>query len=414
MRTHDPYKALRSRNYAFFLLGNVLDSIGNQMQVVAVGWELYLRTHSAAVLGFAGLVQFIPVLLLALPVGHAADRYNRKTMVLIAEIITAIAAGGLAVFSALHVAFYFYYSCVFLLGVSLSINMTSRSSLLPSLVPKDALTNAITWNSNGRQVATMAGPAIGGLIIAITGGSFWVYVIDALSSLAFILLLLPLKIPYQKPQQREKISLHSLLVGARFIWETPLILATITLDLFAVLLGGATSLLPIYATDILHVGAQGLGWLRAAPSVGSMIMAVAIAHLPAMRRAGPTLLLAVGGFGIATILFGLSKNFYLSIAMLILTGAFDTISVVIRSSLVQIRTPNHMLGRVSAINSVFIGSSNQLGEFESGTVAQFFGAVASAVSGGIGTIIVVASVALIWPQVRQLTTLDQAAETTKS
>lgn len=406
MRTHnDPYKALRSRNYALFLLGSVLDIMGNQMQAIAVGWELYLRTHSAYILGFVGLVQFLPVLLFALPIGHAADKYDRKMLVFLSEVLTVLAAVGLAALSFMQGPISLYYVCLFVLGISRSLNMTSRSSILPSLVPREDITNAITWNSNGRQVATIVGPGVGGLLIAATGGVFWVYVIDALSSLAFIGLLLPVKIP-RIARSEEPMSVRSLSLGLKFIAKTKIVLATITLDLFAVLLGGAITLLPVFATDILHVGATGLGWLRAAPSVGAMVTAFFIARFPMKRRVGLILLIAVMGFGASTILFGISRVFWFSLAMLLLTGAFDTVSVVIRGTLVQMLTPNELLGRVSAVNAIFISSSNELGGFESGVTAQLFGAVPSVVGGGIGTILVVIAVAWLWPQILFLSSLD--------
>ncbi|MBI1812412.1 MFS transporter [Candidatus Peregrinibacteria bacterium] len=403
---HDPYAALRSRNYRLYILGSIFDIVGNQMQAVAVGWELYERTRSAAILGFVGLAQFLPVVLLALPVGHAADTYNRRNLVLLAQCLTFLAAVGFAILSASRGPIALIFGCLALLGISQSINMTSRGSMLSSLVPREHLPNAATWNSNGRQLATMIGPGFGGLLIALTGGAFWVYVIDAMSSLAFIALLLQVRVPHQK-RQAETFSLHSLLLGAKFIRRTKLVLATMTLDLFAVLLGGATTLLPIYALDILHVGPQGLGWLRAAPAVGSMAMAFTIAHLPILRkRTGMILLSSVTGFGIATILFGLSTSFWLSMLMLFLVGAFDAVSVVIRFTLMQLMTPNALLGRVSAVNSIFISSSNELGGFESGMVAHLLGAVPSVVLGGIGTIIVVFAVAGLWPEVRRLDSLE--------
>ncbi|MBI3618912.1 MFS transporter [Candidatus Peregrinibacteria bacterium] len=409
MHPPDPYAALRSRNYRLYILGSIVDIIGNQMQAVAVGWELYERTRSAAILGFVGLAQFLPVILLALPVGHAADRYNRKNLVMLAQFLTFLAAVGFAVLSASTGPIALIFGCLVLLGISKLINMTGRGSMLSSLVPREHLANAATWNSNGRQFATMIGPGLGGLIIAITGGAFWVYAIDAISSLAFIALLLQVRIPHQK-RQAETFSLHSLLLGAKFIRRTKLVLATMTLDLFAVLLGGATTLLPIYALDILHVGPQGLGWLRAAPAMGAMAMAFTIAHLPILRRrTGLILLSSVTGFGIATILFGISASFWLSMLMLFFLGAFDAVSVVIRFTLMQLMTPNSLIGRVSAVNSIFISSSNEFGGFESGMVAHFFGAVPSVVLGGIGTIVVVLAVAGVWPEMRRLDSLEEVS-----
>ena len=280
-------------------------------------------------------------------------------------------------------------------------------ALLPQLVPVELLAGAMTWNSGGWQVASMVGPALGGLVIARTGGAMWAYLLDAIGSALIIVLILPIRVP-PTPRASEPVTLRSLLAGICFVWRTELILATITLDLFAVLVGGATALLPIFAEDILRVGPVGLGWLRAAPSFGAFLMAMTLAHRPPLRHAGPTLLWAVAGFGAATIVFGLSRDARLSFAMLLLTGALDNISVVVRATLVQLLTPDSMRGRVSAVNAIFIGSSNELGGFESGLTAQLVGPVVSVVAGGIGTILVVLAVALIWPPVRRLGSLHQA------
>jgi MFS family permease len=404
LQTHDPYAALRQRDYRRLLESNVLASVGSEMQSVAVGWELYQRTDSELALGLVGLVQFLPVFVLALPAGHAADRYNRKGLLLAARILAALISLCLAALSRWQGPVVMVYVCMFLAGVSQAISAPARWALLPQVVPELSLGNAITWNSSGWQVASVIGPALGGLIIAAAGEASVAYLAAFVCSLCGIGLLAGIH-PRPKVRQAAGISLHSLLAGIRFVWQSKLILATLTLDLFAVLLGGATALLPVFARDILEVGPTGLGWLRAAPSLGAVVMAIVLAHMPPLRRAGRTLLLAVAGFGLATILFGLSRSFALSFVMLALTGALDNISVVVRGTLVQVLTPDVMRGRVSAVNAIFIGSSNELGAFESGATAALFGPVASVVGGGIGTLVVVVAVARLWPQVIQLGSL---------
>jgi MFS family permease len=377
------------------------------MQSVAIGWELYERTGSAMVLGMVGLVQVAPIILLTLPAGHVVDRFNRKHVVLMAELMLAVSSLGLAVLSYMQGAISLIFVCLLLSGMARAFDQPGRDALLPSLVPLEAFSNAVTWKSSGFQISSVVGPALGGLVIALLHSATLVYVLNvvlALTSFGFIAAITA----RQSVRTKSAVTFKSLVAGVDFVWQTKVILATITLDLFAVLLGGATTLLPIFAKDILHVGPTGLGWLRAAPAVGAFLMAVIIAHLPPMQRAGKTLLWAVAGFGMATIVFGMSRSFWLSLLMLLLTGAFDNISVVVRHTLVQLRTPDYMRGRVSAVNSVFIGTSNELGGFESGLAAALFGPVVSVVGGGIGTIAVVLAVALLWPQIRRLNSLQDS------
>jgi len=282
----------------------------------------------------------------------------------------------------------------------------ASQALLPQLVPSDEFGSAVTWRSTGYQLACVTGPALGGFMIGLQETTMWVYVVDAVMALVNCCCVAAIT---ARPvtQRTEPASLKTLLAGFRYVFNNKLILAAITMDMFAFLLGGATALLPIYAKDILRVGPTGLGWLRAAPAVGAICMAVTLSHLPPLRRAGRALLLGVTAFGIVTIVFGLSSSFWLSLLMLAGCGAADNISVVVRHSLVQLRTPNQMRGRVSAVNSLFISASNELGEFESGIVARFFGPVVSVISGGIGTIIVVALTAWIWPEIRRLGKLQE-------
>ena len=402
---HDPYTVLRDPNFRRFMMAGMTATIGNQMQSVAVGWELYERTGSPLALGFVGLAQVLPVLLLAIPSGHAADRHSRKGLIVIAHVILVISAVGLAILSIERGPVSLVYIFLVLIGVGQALNRPARWSILPQVVSWDFMLTAVTWNSSAWQIAAMAGPAVGGVVIAIYGPAAC-YMLNAICSAVVIALTLALRL---RPVVRDvqPVSWQSILAGFRFVVSTDLILATITLDLLAVLLGGAVALLPIYARDILQIGPSGLGWLRAAPSIGSFFMALLLAHRPPMRQAGKSLLWAVAGFGVATIVFGVSRNPYLSFVMLLLTGALDNISVVVRQTLVQLLTPDEMRGRVSAVNAIFVASSNELGEFESGVAARLFGTVASVVLGGAGTVLVVLAVAVIWPNVARLGSLHE-------
>ena len=406
MEMHDSYAALRHPSFRRILTGNVLAGAAFEMQNAAVSWELYERTPSAIALGNIGLVQFLPVLVLAIPAGHLADRFSRQWLAVSALGIALAATTGLELLSYFQGPVPLIYVCLFVHGMSRALSAPARSALLPMVVPHHDLANAITWASSGWQVAQTAGPALAGLIIYYTGEPRNVYLLTgAMTMLAATSIALARPRPAQK--MAEPLSLRSLLAGVRFVWTHQLLLAALSLDLFAVLFGGATALLPIFAQDILHVEARGFGWLRAAPSIGAIVMGVALAHLPPLRRAGRTLLLAVAGFGLATIGFGLSRDPYLSFGLLALLGALDNFSIVVRGTLVQKLTPDNMRGRVSAVNSIFIVTSNELGAVESGYTAAWFGPVLSVVLGGIGTILVVAAAAVRWPQVGKLGTLNE-------
>jgi MFS family permease len=385
-------------------VGRFIASMGSQMLSFAVAWELWLRTHNALALGLVGLVQVTPVILLSLPAGHVADQHNRKRIVLTAQAMLVFCALGLALLSALQGPLVLVY--LFLLGIGIvqAFNDPASSTLLPQAVPPEIFSSAATWSSSTGQLASIIGPGLAGLLVAFWDGVTLNYLIAALAACVYLSLVAMMR-GRQLALSRKAATLESLKEGIRFIRSTKEILAAITLDLFAVLFGGAVTLLPIYATDILKVGPQGLGVLRAASSIGALVMAVALAHLPTFKHAGRTLLLAVTGFGLATIVFGLSKSFWLSVAMLFLLGGLDNISVVIRSTLILTRTPDQMRGRTSAVNSIFIGASNQLGGFESGLTADLFGPIISVVGGGIGTILVVLIVARTWPELRRMKTL---------
>jgi MFS family permease len=285
--------------------------------------------------------------------------------------------------------------------------MPSRAAFLPGIVPLEIFSTAVSWNSSGFEISSMAGPAIGGLLIGLFRSPTLVYSINAAGQLIFVALLAGIRYKHQQAP-RQPLTLHSFSAGFRFVWKTKVVLSAMALDMFGVLLGGATALMPIYAKDILQVGPRGLGWLMTAPSIGAFTMALFQAHRGPLRKAGRTLLLAVAGFGVATIIFGISRNFWLSMSMLYLLGSCDNISVVVRSTLVQTLTPDDMRGRVSALNSLFIGTSNELGAFESGLLANFFGPVVSVVSGGIGTILIVLAMARLSPGLRRYGRLDQS------
>ncbi|MFL5627822.1 MAG: MFS transporter [Ktedonobacteraceae bacterium] len=415
---HDPYQAFRYHDYRLLFAGTLIAIIGEQMLNVAIGWELYERTGSALALGGVGLVQVLPMILLSLPAGHLADRLNRKMIVIVGQLSLALAALGLAALSYAHGSLVLIYGCLLLIGVATAFSGPANSALLPQTVPVEAYANAATWSSSSWQLASMLGPALGGFVIALQHSATLVYVLDVAAALIFVVLILLLRKVYQaiRPaeQSAEGTTLASLIEGLTFLRRTQVILAAITLDLFAVLLGGATTLLPIFAKDILHAGPTGLGWLRAAPSIGAVCVSFSIAYLPPFKKAGRTLLLAVAGFGVATIIFGLSHWFWLSLLMLLILGALDNISVVIRSTLLLTRSPDAMRGRIAAVNNIFVSASNELGGFESGLVAQLFGPVISVVGGGIGTILVVLLVALLWPEMRRLGALSELQKTVES
>ncbi|HVC96907.1 MAG TPA: MFS transporter, partial [Pirellulales bacterium] len=364
------------------------------------------RTDSAMALGLVGLVQFLPVVALTLNAGQLADRAHRKSIVIVAMCVISGCSFGLTAISHSKADIGLFYLCLFFSGVARAFMQPAKASLLPQIVPRAMFGNAVTWNMGGFQLAAIAGPALGGHLIYYQGNATAVYLFDALATLVFVVLLLFVKTETFEPSQARHGDQRPFVAGMNFVWRNKVILAAMTLDMFAVLLGGAVMLLPIYTEHILHVGSKGLGWLRTAPAAGAFLVSVVLAHRPPFERAGRTLLWVVVGFGAATIVFGLSRSYWLSLTMLFLTGAFDFVSVVIRHTLVQMLTPDAMRGRVSAVNSLFIGASNELGGFESGLVAQLTTPVVSVVSGGIGTLLVVAAVAIGWPQLRRYGRLD--------
>lgn len=382
------------------------------MQMTAIGYQVYSLTGSKLHLGYVGLAAFLPQALFALLTGHVADRYDRRSVILICQAILVF--GSLALLGIAlqpNPSVYWIFGIVFITGAAHAFYGPASQALMPQLVPVHHFPNAVAWNSTIWQAAAILGPAVGGLVYDWFGGAAGVYAVDAACGVAGFGLIAMVRTRTGRMEKRA-ISWQTLLAGLHFIRQRRVILGAISLDLFAVLLGGATALLPVYAKDILKVGETGFGLLRSSPAVGAAITAVVVAHMPPMRRAGATMLVCVGIFGVATIIFGLSKNFYLSLAALGVMGASDMVSVVIRHTLVQLYTPAEMRGRVSAVNLVFVGASNELGEFESGLTAEIFGTVPAVVLGGIGTLLVVGLWSTWFPQLRRVKRLDTVENST--
>jgi MFS family permease len=405
----DAYAAMRFRDFRLLVSGKFINVVGEQMLGIAVGWELYERTNSPLALGLVGFVQVLPVFLFALLAGHVADQSRPKSVITIAQACLAAAALSLAYLSIIQGPLWLIYVCLFMLGTARAFLGPAVSSLLPHTVKPEVFANAATWSSGAWQLAVIFGPALGGLLIGWTHRAAVVYALAVCTGATSLLLVL--RIQAQAPRaSRQALTLRSIAAGTVFIRRTKVILAAITLDMFAVLLGGTTALLPIFAKDILRVGPSGLGWLRAAPSIGAVLVAVFVARRAPFERAGRALLWSVVGFGVATIIFGLSTSFPLSLAMLALLGGFDQISVIIRGTLVLVQTPDELRGRVAAVHNIFVGTSNELGEFESGVAASLFGPVIAVAAGGIGTILVVILIAFAWPEVRRLGRLGERVE----
>jgi len=395
---------LAHRSFVRFWVARLTGGFANQMQAVAVGWQVYALTGSALDLGFVGLAQFLPSVALMLLVGHVADRYDRRRIVGLCQLIEAGAAGTLAVLTLRGtITEHAIFALVAVIGAARAFTLPAQQTLLPSLVPAALLPRAVAANASAGQTAIVLGPALGGFLYV--AGPTLVYGLCTALFVSASVLNSTLRIE-RRPASREPPTLTTVFAGIAYIRRRRELLGAISLDLFAVLLGGATALLPIYARDILHTGPWGLGLLRSAPAAGALSMAVWLAHHPMARGAGRRMFAGVALFGIATIVFGISRSFALSVAALIVLGASDMISIVVRLSLVQLRTPDAMRGRVSAVNSMFIGASNQLGEFESGVTAAWFGTVPAVVIGGIGTLIVV----VLWMRwFRELAAVDSLA-----
>lgn len=392
--------AFRHSGFRLFQFSRFLIIIGTEMQSVAVGWQIYATTKRAMDLGLVGLAQFLPAILLFLISGHVADRFDRRKVLLLCYLGFALCSALLLLIAWQRTSSVLPIYCVLvLLGVVRSFAGPVTRAILPQLVPEEHFQSAVAWASTIFQGATILGPAIGGLVYGLFRGPVPVYAASAIAALLAVACAVLLKTE-EAARRREPATLASVLVGVRYIWSRKLILGSISLDLFAVLLGGAVALLPVYAREILLTGPLGLGLLRSAPGVGAALMALLLAYRPLRRRAGATMLWCVAGFGAFTILFGVSHSITLSLVALALVGATDMVSVVVRGTLIQVATPDEMRGRVNAVDMIFIGASNQLGQFESGITAQWFGAVPAVILGGVGTLAVTALWAWAFPELR--------------
>ncbi|MFZ6048136.1 MFS transporter [Pseudomonas sp. CR3202] len=391
LRHHRPFLA--------FWFARVCTASGFQMITVAIGWHIYELTGNVLDLGLVGLVEFLPRVIFMLHTGHVADRFDRRRVAALCQVLQALVAGVLVFASATGSASReLIFLMAFVLGAARAFEMPATQALLPNVVPKELFPRAVAASASAMQAATIVAPALGGLLYAF--GSLWVYGPTAVIYLAACALMLGLS-SNQQQASKAPANLENLLAGIRFIRSRPDILGAISLDLFAVLLGGATALLPVFAKDILLTGPWGLGLLRSAPAVGALLMSFWLARFPIERNVGRIMFTSVGVFGVATIAFGLSTSFWFSLAVLAVLGAADMISMVIRGAFVQLHTPDEMRGRVSAVNGLFIGASNQLGEFESGVTAAWFGTVPAVVMGGVGTLLVTGLWIRLFPSLAQ-------------
>ncbi|GGA70051.1 MFS transporter [Edaphobacter acidisoli] len=410
--------AFKSRDFTLYQVARLMVIIGAEAQAVAVAWQVYAITHSALDLGYTGLALFLPGLFLMLAAGHTADRFDRRKIILACyglQFLCTIALLALSLSgeTALRGGRVWPIYLVLLgIGTGRAFSGPASSAMLPSLVPEEHFVNAVTWSATVYRTANMTGPAVGGLLftLPLTGvlmhfnGAAIVYAFTLVMLLGFLILVAIIRAPMVRAE-KQAFSVKTVLAGLDYVWRTKLLLGSISLDLFAVMLGGATALLPIFATDILHSGPQGLGFLRAMPSVGALAVSLFMVIKPIKRRAGWLMLVCVGVFGAATIVFGLSRSLLISAIALIIVGGSDMVSVVIRGSMLQLATPPEMRGRVSAVNWLFIGASNEFGEFESGVTASWWGAVPAVVIGGIGSIAVTLGAAAFFPTLRSVDTL---------
>jgi MFS family permease len=402
--------AFRLPNFRFYLMARMLTIVASEMQALAVGWQIYGITHRALDLGLVGLAQFLPGILLFLIAGQTADRCPRQRILqcccfgfaCVSALLLTLTLRGLT-------AVWPIYAALLLNGVVRAFNGPASQAFLPLLVPGDVFPNAVALSSGTMQGSMVIGPMLGGLIYGIAGSPAPVYALSALATLSAMFTLGAMRVA--RPTSTTVARRGLVLDGLRYLWRSKMTLGAISLDMFAVLLGGAVALLPVYARDILRVGPTGLGILRGAPGTGAVIMALTLAHWPLKRRAGATMLSCVAGFGVFTIVFGLSRNVALSVCALVLVGACDMVSVVVRHTLVQLSTPDEMRGRVSAVNMMFIGTSNEVGQFESGVTAAWWGAVPAVIVGGIGTILIVALWAVLFPELRRVNELRRTATT---
>jgi MFS family permease len=398
---HEP-GVLFYRDYRLYLATSFFSALATQAQTVAVGWQIYAITHSPLALGYAGLMPFLPILCLLLPAGGLADRLDRRILMIAAYLVqTAVSALFLALTLRRADTAWPFYIVLLLLGSGRALGWPARQSFLPLLVPQGRFAQAISWNSSAFQIATILGPALGGVLYLL--GPAAVYATCSVTMFAMAAATLAIRTSGRARSARaEPAGLRRLIAGVEYVWGNPLLLSGMALDFLAVLLGGATALLPIYARDILRVGPGGLGLLRAAPALGAACLSVMLGHAPIREKAGRKMFVCVALFGIATIVFGLSRNFLLSMGALAVLGAADMVSVYVRATIAQLATPDEMRGRVSAVNGMFISGSNELGEFESGLTAAWFGTVAAVVIGGLGSLVVVAAGWRLIPELRNV------------
>ena len=406
---HDPYISLRNRNFLWSVASLVALTLGTQIQATVVAWQVYALTRDPLSLGLVGLAEALPYITAALYAGHLADRHNRKIVSLIAiavQVACAIALLVLTVYSGrlLDRTIWPIYAVVFASGLARSFLQPARTALGAEIVPRETYANAITWRSSLWQFGAVVGPAVGGVIYGFSGARL-AYIVEAVFCVLALGLFAQISYTRHAVVAEGTTIGENLTVGMRWLMTQPELLGAQLLDLFSVLFGGAPALLPIFAAEILHAGPQGLGVLRAAPAAGAVLVSVFLIHRR-IRKAGPLLLLCVGAFGLCWILFALSRSFWLSLALLVVSGMVDNVSVIIRSTLLTLRTPQHMLGRVSAVNQIFIGSSNEIGSFESGVAAKLMGAVRSVIFGGMVTLGVVGVTAWKIPSLRKLDHLD--------
>ena len=405
----DPYQALRYKEFRAYLLARFLITIALTMQAVIIGYEIYELTNSKLLLGFIGLTEAIPAIGIALYGGYVADKSDKRTMLigfislytLMCLVLLFITQSNVITLIGKQQVVMLIFIVIFLTGIARSFSGPASFGLAAQIVPREVYQSSITWSSSAWQLGAVLGPAVGGMLLGKLGITITFFFIVVFLSIALFSLMHIEKKPIQYIRQEESIF-QSAMQGLKFVIENKVILSCITLDLFAVLFGGAVALLPVYAKDILHVGAEGLGWLRAAQAMGAIIMLLILAYFPIQKNAGIKLLIAVFGFGIFIILFGISKLFWFSMFCLMMSGALDGISVSIRHTIVQLATPDHMRGRVSAVNSMFIGSSNEIGEFESGATAQLMGTVPAVIFGGCMTCLVVIATYFVSPSIRKL------------
>ena len=401
-----PYSFRNNGDFVRFIAARLVSGFGQQMLAGAVFYELYERTHSALALGLVGLTEVIAIILFTLPAGHLADNHDRKSIIRTATLVIGASSLGLALIASLQAPVAWNYACLFVSASALTFLRPASSAFITSLVPRSILSRAIAWNSSTFQLSCIIGPTVGGALIAVTHHSWPVFLLNSLAALGCFTLLSFVRKEHVVTNP-EKMTPSGMLDGFKFVFGSRTILGMITLDVFAVLLGGAVALLPVYAKDILHVGPGGLGLLQSAMPLGAFCCGLTLAHRAPMRRAGRALLGAVTVFGLATVGFGLSHWFWFSFAMLVVCGLADNVSIVVRHTSVQLLAPDEKRGRVSAVNALFVvGASDALGGFESGAVAHLTSPVASVVSGGIGTILVVVAVTLIWPEIRRYGRLD--------